>query len=84
MNKKLSIIMIISILSLSGCANTYTDTLKQKLAGKSDNQKRIILAQECKDKINEYQKPDNTESIEHSKKMKEVCEDMTGNKITIK
>ena len=84
MRKKLSIAIITTSLSLVGCSTTYTDVLKQKLEEKSDQEKRIILAQECKNKINEYQKPNSTKSIQHSENMKEICEDMTGKKINIK
>jgi hypothetical protein len=80
MNKKLSLTIITSLL-LTACT-TYTDVLQHKLAGKSDQEKRIILLQECKSKISENLKPNNKKSIQHAERMEEICEKMTGNKIT--
>ena len=78
--KYLSITML--ALLLSACAATYTDTLEQKLADKTPQQKRAILAQECSQKINASEKPDTPETRHHFERMREICKDMTGQRIT--
>lgn len=82
MKNKLTIVVLASFV-LTACT-TYTNTLEQKLSGKSDQEKRLILAEECKNKINEYKKSDNKKSIEHSERMREICQEMTGRKIKLK
>ncbi len=81
MKNKLTIIVLANF-ALSACT-TYTNILEQKLAGKSEQEKRIILAEECKSKIDEYRKLDNKKSIEHSERMREICQEMTGKKIKL-
>lgn len=78
--KHLSIAML--ALLLSACAATYTDTLEQKLADKTPQQKRVILAQECSKEIATSEKPDTPETRKHFERLREICKDMTGQKIT--
>lgn len=68
--------------TLVGCS-TYRDTLDQKLAGKSTNEKRAVLAKECGDEIAKGLKKDDAANVRHSEKMKQICEEMTGKKIKI-
>lgn len=84
MANKFTIFTVLPLFILTACATSYTNILEQKLAGKSDKEKRIILAVECKNKINEYTKPDNIKSIEHLERMKEICQEMTGRQIKLK
>ena len=65
---------------LTACA-TYSDALEQKLAGKSLEQKRIILAQECRQEIMAGLKPDNPQNVRHFERTRKICEEMTGKKI---
>lgn len=68
--------------TLVGCS-TYSDSLDQKLAGKSTNEKRTVLAKECGDEIAKGLKKDDAANVRHSEKMKQICEEMTGKKIKI-
>jgi curli biogenesis system outer membrane secretion channel CsgG len=77
--RHLSIILIASAF-LSACT-TYSDTLEQKLAGKSPEQKRTILAQECRQEIEAGLNPDNESNVRHFERMRKICEEMTGRKI---
>lgn len=62
---------------LSGCTTTYRETLEQKLEGKTPAEKRVILAQECDSEIQKGIKPDDPKNVEHFKKMKQICDEMT-------
>lgn len=80
--RNLSITLLAAAL-LSACT-TYSDTLDAKLAGKSPEQKRIILAQECRQEIEAGVKPGNESNVRHFERMRKICEEMTGQKISIK
>ena len=70
------LIMVIAA-SLSACT-TYSDTLEQKLSGKSPEDKRVILAKECgKETESGLRSPDQAE-VEHAKRMRDICHEMTG------
>src|SRR5437879_4022314 len=64
---------------LSACT-TYTDTLEAKLAGKSQDEKRTILAQECAQEIKNGLKPQDEANVRHFERMRKICEEMTGKK----
>lgn len=68
--------------SLAGCT-TYSDTLDQKLTGKSTEEKRAMLAKECGNEIKAGFKKDDPANLRHSEKMKQICEEMTGKKIRL-
>ena len=68
--------------TLAGCT-TYGDTLDQKLAGKTADEKRTILAQECGNEISQGFKKDDPANVRHSEKMKQICEEMTGKTVDI-
>lgn len=74
---------LLVVLLLAGCSPTYTDGLQQQLTDKSPDQKRAILAQECGSEIAKGLKKDDSSSVRHAQKMKEICEDMTGQKIKV-
>ncbi len=77
--------VILMGLALNACTTTnYSDTLEQKLAGKKPQEKKVILAQECSNEIAEGLKLNNSANIVHSKRMAEICEEMTGKKILLK
>lgn len=69
---------------LSACGPTYSDTLEQKLAGKSPDQQRAVLAQECGQEIAAGIKPEDKANAAHSTRMRSLCEEMTGKKVVIK
>ncbi len=73
-------IALLAAAFLSACT-TYSDTLEQKLAGKNPDEKRIILAQECRQEIEAGLKPDNESNVRHFDRMRKICEEMTGQKI---
>lgn len=79
---KYSSITMLALL-LSACTATYTETLEQKLADKTPQQKRAILAQECSQQISTSEKPDTPERRKHFERMREICGDMTGKSIPV-
>jgi hypothetical protein len=78
--RNLPITLLASTL-LSACGPTYSDTLDSKLAGKSPNEQRTILAQECQQEIQTGLKPHNEANVQHVERMREICEEMTGKKL---
>lgn len=68
---------------LGGCTTSYRETLEQKLEGKSQNERRAILAQECGQEIRNGLKPENESNVRHFENMKKICEEMTGKPVTI-
>lgn len=71
-------ITLMSVMILAGCSTSYRATLEQKLTGKSTEEKRIILAQECKNEINAGLKKDDPSNVRHFESMKQICQEMTG------
>ncbi len=69
---------------LTGCATSYRETLEQKLQGKSPDERRAILAQECGQEIQKGLKPENESNVRHFEKMKKICEEMTGKPVAVK
>lgn len=80
--KSKTILALLVASSLMSCT-AYRDTLDQKLAGKTTNEKNVILANECRDEIAKGFKKDDPANVRHSEKMKQICEKMTGKKIKI-
>lgn len=69
-------------MALAACTTTYSDTLEQKLTGKSEQEKRVILAQECANEVNNGMKSDRPNSAKHFNNFRRLCEEMTGQKIS--
>lgn len=80
-NAKITLALLI-VGTLVGCT-TYSDTLGQKLVGKTADEKRSILAQECGTEISQSLKKNDPANVQHSEKMKQVCEEMTGKTVNI-
>lgn len=74
-------IALAAIMVLGGCTTSYRETLDQKLEGKSQAEKRAILAQECGAEIGKGLKKENPGNVSYFKKMKQICEEMTGQKV---
>ena len=68
---------------LSGCGPTYSDTLEQKLAGKTPDQQQAILAKECGQEIAADMQPNSKANVDHSKRMQEICEEMAGQPVPV-
>lgn len=68
--------------ALGGCSPSYREKLDQKLESKSTTEKRSILAQECGQEIRKGLKPEDEANVRHFEKMKQICEEMTGRKIS--
>ena len=65
---------------LLGCS-TYEDDLNGKLSPlKTAEEKRVVLAERCQHQIQEELNLANPASVQHSKNMQEICEQMTGHK----
>lgn len=80
---KKTLIAITAIVTLGGCTVTYRETLQQKLEGKSPAEKRAILAQECGQEIQRGLKPGDEANVRHFENMKKICEEMTGQRISV-
>lgn len=76
-------IILLSVAFLTACAPIYSDTLEQKLAGKSPDQQRAMLAQECSQEIKAGLKTQGEANVQHFERMRKICEEMTGQSISI-
>lgn len=81
--KKTIIFAMFSTILLTGCQTTYSDTLSQKLHNKSPDKKGAILASECANEIKITSQKHKEASIQHTERMKEICEEMTKQPIKI-
>lgn len=70
-------------LLMAACNNgpSYREMLEEKLQGKTDPEKRIILARECAAEINNGVNPEKPAKFKHYSDMKQLCEEMTGQKV---
>lgn len=82
MNRFTSIALsLVVIATLSACQSNYSKTLDQKLEGKSQSEKRAILAEECRNEIRQGLNPENPANVRHFETTKKICEELTGKKI---
>ena len=70
-------ILILSSMALAACSPTYHDTLDQKLAGKSPEERREILSQECAAVIAGGQTPADPRYLSHNESMRRICNEYT-------
>ena len=77
-----SLVLLASAL-LSACGPTYADKLDAKLVGKSPDEQRTILAEECSQEIKNGVKPQDKANVQHFKRMRTICEEMTGKKVPV-
>lgn len=77
------LIVLLSTALLSACTTTYSETLEQKLAGKTPQEKKVILAQECSQEIQAGLKPKDEANMRHFERMQKICEEMTGQPVPI-
>lgn len=68
---------------LNGCGPTYSDTLDARLAVKSPDEQRTILAEECAREIKNGLKPQDEANVRHFERLRKICEEMTGKKISL-
>jgi ABC-type phosphate/phosphonate transport system substrate-binding protein len=83
MNRTTIALSLIAVIALAGCTTSYRETLEQKLAGKSPNERQTILAQECGQEIQKGLKPKDEANVRHFEKMKKICEEMTGKPVKV-
>ena len=76
-------IALLAAMLLSACATNYSETLEQKLSDKTPEQKRVILAQECREEIEAGLKSKDEANVRHFERMRKICEEMTGKPISI-
>ena len=62
---------------LAACGTTVHDDLNSKLAGKTPEQKRAILAEECSKQVANPHNPKDPGGI-HGDNMKQICKESTG------
>ncbi len=70
-------ILILSSLVLAACSPTYHDTLDQKLAGKSSEERRVILSKECSEVLASALKPADPRYVSHTDSMMRICKEYT-------
>tara|TARA_R110001592_G_scaffold31482_1_gene110936 strand:+ start:10589 stop:10843 length:255 start_codon:yes stop_codon:yes gene_type:complete len=76
MNKKL--LLLLPVLALmSACSWSHYGKLETKLEGKTEDEKRLILAEECRIEIEKGLLKDNPKNVKQHKLMERVCEEMT-------
>lgn len=84
MNRPRAIIVcLFSAITLSACQSNYSKTLDEKLVGKSQAEKRTILAEECRNEIRQGLKPENPDNVRHFETTRKICEELTGKKIAL-
>lgn len=82
--KQTVVLVMVAATALAGCSTTsYRETLEQKLSGKSEEQKRAILAQECGNELKGGLQKDNPANVRHIENMRKICEEMTKKKVTV-
>lgn len=82
---KLNTLAIGSVLLLSACASAPQPTLQEKIAGKSETERTAILKEECLKEAswkNYGGRPSYSSSNAHVRRMKEICETMSGEIVT--
>ena len=70
-------ILILSSMALAACSPTYHDTLDQKLAGKTPEERREILSQECASVTGGGQTPADSRYLTHNESMRRICNEYT-------
>ncbi len=84
MNQSTTIILsLLALTALSACQSTYSKKLDESLAGKSQAEKRTILAEECRNEIRQGLKPENPANVRHFETTRKICEELTGKKIAL-
>lgn len=83
MTKYFSAALAVLAFSLLGCATSYSEALKQELAGKTVAEKRVILAQACRAEIRLGLVEDSAANVRHYENIRRICEEMTGQKIAL-
>ncbi len=81
--KHIALLCLVTSAALTACTTTYKDTLDQKLVNKTEDQKRAVLAQECAQELKAGLKKDNPANVKHTEKMRKICEEMTGKKVSV-
>lgn len=81
--KQTVVLVMVAATALAGCTTSYRETLEQKLSGKSEEQKRAVLAQECGNELKAGLKKDNPANVRHIENMKKICEEMTKKKVIV-
>ena len=80
---KTILLILLFVPILNACVPTYSETLEKKLTGKTPDQQRTILAQECGSETAQLN-PQVKGNAAHAQRMREICEEMTGNKVPVK
>lgn len=70
-------ILILSSLVLAACNPTYHDTLDQKLAGKTPEERLEILSRECATVAASGQTPADPRYVVHNESMRRICHEYT-------
>jgi len=82
MNKR-AIILLPFVLALSACGWSHYSILEEKLEGKTQEQKRLTLAEECRIEIKKGLIKDDPKNVKQHKLMQQICEEMTGQSVSV-
>lgn len=82
MNKKTLILLPVLFL-LSACGWSHYAKLEKKLEGKTEDEKRLVLAEECRIEIEKGLLKDNPKNVKQHQLMQHICEEMTGKPVNI-
>jgi hypothetical protein len=69
--------ILVSLLALAACGPTYHESLDQKLLGKSPDERRAILSQECARQAEGPPERSDPRYAPHIESMKRICEEAT-------
>lgn len=82
MNKKF--LLLLPVLALvSACSWSHYGKLETKLEGKTEEEKRLLLAEECRIEIERGLVKDDPRNVKQHKRMQHVCEEMTGKSVNV-
>jgi hypothetical protein len=65
-------------LTLTAACSSYQTCLEETLAGKTADEKRMILAEECRKEIAGGLKPDQPPNVRHFQRLKTICTELSG------
>lgn len=67
---------------LSGCTS-YRESVEARMQGKTSEEKRAILADECRNEIAKGLKEKYPSDARHVQAMRQICEELTGQKVDV-
>ncbi|MER2520637.1 MAG: hypothetical protein IPI58_00780 [Alphaproteobacteria bacterium] len=78
-----AIFVATALLAVLGGCTSYRTTVENQMQGRTPDEKRAILAQECGSEIAKGLKDKHPSNARHVEAMKQICEEMTGKKVGV-